>query len=333
MLTHDDSIDVISSAVFATDEPTTSWQSCHESMSRHTCEVWFTQKGHYSLSSFVQTDPKSSTRLSTTQNLPHNAPVYKRSVHTRYGYFSSDATLSAERGASVAPTCFDWRFWIRAAIHGAIFFHIDYPLEVYYIRADSHGRRDKAASEACTETVLHQLSAYGLYNNAHFWEKIGGHHQHTWRKMIAVINVHGELAPNSALFVRWLRNNGHLVTVHTIQNNSTLGDAGDIHLQKPKYTVMSSSLVSEIIKYDIAFVDLESVSDRVSLSQVRELLKSLQKRRQPTYCLCVTTCDTTTCHEVISFRNSFHLRANIMNLGPSPLSWLTNQGLLRALHA
>ena len=97
---------------------------------------------------------------------PHNAPGYRRRVHDKVRYFSSDEAAIAASGEDRAPTCFDWRFWVRVASEGGRFYG-DAPLKVYYVRLDSHGRRDKRSSDACIRSVFQTARTSGLYNNAH----------------------------------------------------------------------------------------------------------------------------------------------------------------------
>lgn len=95
-----------------------------------------------------------------------NLSDYRRRVHDKVRYFSSDEAAIAASGEDRAPTCFDWRFWVRVASEGRRFYG-DAPLKVYYVRLDSHGRRDKRSSDACIRSVFQTARTSGLYNNAH----------------------------------------------------------------------------------------------------------------------------------------------------------------------
>jgi len=118
------------------------------------CEVWFLERGEYALSSFVQSDPTSEVLTKTPQNYPHNAPVYRRRVYDKAGYFSSDEVVITALGEDRALTCFDWRFWVRVASEGGRFYVNTTLEEVYYVRLDSHGRRDERSSDACVRSVF-----------------------------------------------------------------------------------------------------------------------------------------------------------------------------------
>ena len=55
-------------------------------------------------------------------NLPHNHPVWRRSLHERFGYFNETDYISAS----------DWEFWLRCAQGGALMKLIPKTLGVYY---------------------------------------------------------------------------------------------------------------------------------------------------------------------------------------------------------
>jgi len=156
-------IDVVSSSVFVSTTVNRAWNSCQSArLEVERCEVWFKDRGRYALSAFVQTDSKSGKITNVPQNYPHNAPVYRRSIHSLVGYFSSDKTAIEVLNEKSAPTCFDWKLWVKLAAQGGVFFNVNIPLEVYYIRANSHGRRDATSGEHCVEYVFQTLREKGL---------------------------------------------------------------------------------------------------------------------------------------------------------------------------
>ncbi|MFZ9309185.1 MAG: MMPL family transporter [Candidatus Nanopelagicales bacterium] len=55
------------------------------------------------------------------RNLPHNNPMWRRSLHNNYGYFSNDFSSSG-----------DWEFWLRVASQGEEFMKHPEVLGVYY---------------------------------------------------------------------------------------------------------------------------------------------------------------------------------------------------------
>ena len=220
-LRSDPEIGVVSSAVYATSVENFSWKDCDASVRLHRdqlsksklrCEFWFDFEGSYSLSAFLQTDPETARLNGNTQNYPHNAPVYRRSIHAQIGYFSGERPY--ENSTTSAPTCFDWKFWTTAARNGARFEHINLPLEVYFVRPDSHQRRNTFESESCVDAVLTGLRDEGLYNNVFFWGFENIHKMH--KRLLIVVSANKEsVSPLVLRFQLWLNMNGH--TVHTLE--------------------------------------------------------------------------------------------------------------------
>jgi glycosyltransferase involved in cell wall biosynthesis len=56
-----------------------------------------------------------------SNNSPHNHPMWRRSLHDRYGYFSTDYVSAS-----------DWEFWLRCAFGGASMKMINDILGIYY---------------------------------------------------------------------------------------------------------------------------------------------------------------------------------------------------------
>lgn len=74
-------------------------------------------------------------------NLPHCMPIWKKSLHDKYGYFNE----------SKYGTYADWAFWLRSTKAGEIGYLIKYPYSFYYINPGSHNRRGDKLER------LHQL--------------------------------------------------------------------------------------------------------------------------------------------------------------------------------
>jgi len=66
---------------------------------------------------FEQFSPKAMLR----GNLPHNNPMWRRSLHEKFGFFNENY-----RSAS------DWEFWLTCAAGGSKFIKCDIPLGIYY---------------------------------------------------------------------------------------------------------------------------------------------------------------------------------------------------------
>ena len=71
------------------------------------------------------------------RNIPHCMPVWRRSLHCRYGYF-----YEPQYGPSA-----DWEFWLRVGAAGVRFAHESRPLGLYLKRADSYWGVNTAVSE------------------------------------------------------------------------------------------------------------------------------------------------------------------------------------------
>lgn len=74
-------------------------------------------KKEYSIFPCYQFSPKSL--LST--NSPHNHPMWRRSLHEKNGYFSTDYKSAS-----------DWEFWLRCAANGSKMHLIPHVLGIYY---------------------------------------------------------------------------------------------------------------------------------------------------------------------------------------------------------
>ena len=54
-------------------------------------------------------------------NLPHNHPVWRRSLHDKFGYFSTEYVSGS-----------DWDFWLRCTVGGTQMRLIKQVLGIYY---------------------------------------------------------------------------------------------------------------------------------------------------------------------------------------------------------
>jgi len=62
-----------------------------------------------------------STEAMLRGNLPHNNPMWKKTLHDRFGYFNEEYRSAA-----------DWDLWLRCAIGGATFKKHPQIMGVYY---------------------------------------------------------------------------------------------------------------------------------------------------------------------------------------------------------
>ena len=268
-------IDVVSSSVFASSRFNQDWNSCQSTqVQAKKCQIWFSERAHYALSAFVQTDSKSGKITNVPQNYPHNAPVYRRSIHSVVEYFSSDTTAIEVLEDRNAPTCFDWKLWAKLAARGGVFFNLDVPLEVYYIRSDSHGRRDATSGNNCINYVFQNLSHKGLYNNAFFWN-FDFSRQFMWHKRILLLtsNEYSTSSPFQSSkqkdFVSWMTQNGHDVATITFD----LSDTSD----RSKQEILAELKDDRFLEaFDmVLFDDLSNpkMRKRVSRSKLAKLIR------------------------------------------------------------
>jgi hypothetical protein len=129
-------IDVACSTMLVTTTPNETWES------NSAGKIWFAKFGNgtsdlSSLGSpaefgiedlFLHDD---SGRRSGAHNLPHCMPMWRRSLHERYGLFNP-----WDFGAVA-----DWEFWLRCASRGARFTLLREPLGLYFLSPWSHNRR------------------------------------------------------------------------------------------------------------------------------------------------------------------------------------------------
>lgn len=71
------------------------------------------------------------------RNIPHCMPVWRRSLHSKYGYF-----YEPQYGPSA-----DWEFWLRVGVEGVRFAHESKPLGLYLKRVDSYWGANSEVSE------------------------------------------------------------------------------------------------------------------------------------------------------------------------------------------
>jgi len=141
-------ISLVSSAVLVSRKPNEFWYSLHK---QKNFEEWFREKyGFYGLHTLFQKNHKGKF---SSLNLPHNSPLYRRVLHEKYGTFSAKWQISPLR-LDISPTCSDFRFWTLPLQAGENFYHTNMPLEVYYVRKDSHMRLPENNIDNCVQQVV-----------------------------------------------------------------------------------------------------------------------------------------------------------------------------------
>ncbi len=145
---------LVSSAVLASKHPNENWET---SYNKKETEVWFDQlEGYYGLNMlFGRTE---GGRVGSF-NLPHNSPMYRRLIHIKHGGFSKrwhHAPLSMR----VSPTCSDFRYWAHVLKSGDMFFHVNSPMEVYYINTNSHNRLPENMIDECVDQAVSEALSF-----------------------------------------------------------------------------------------------------------------------------------------------------------------------------
>lgn len=98
--------------------------------------------------------PDFSPRMLLQFDLPSNHPMWRRSLHDRYGFFDEQYKSSG-----------DWEFWLRCASHGALFKKIKTILGTYYVnpqgvssKKDSVGPKESAAIYKMYKPIIEGMS-------------------------------------------------------------------------------------------------------------------------------------------------------------------------------
>lgn len=85
--------------------------------------------------------------------LPNNHPMWRASLHHRFGYFDESYTSAG-----------DWEMWLRAVAGGAVFLKIPMPLGICYLNPQGLSTsKDRSAIIAREENAVRQQYAY-LWN-------------------------------------------------------------------------------------------------------------------------------------------------------------------------
>jgi hypothetical protein len=139
---------LVSSAVLVSNVPNENWMhAAHDSNTA----TWFGEfSGYYGLYNLFRKNSKGHVE---SMNLPHNSPMYRRSLHISYGSFSQ-AWQKRPLRLDVSPTCSDFRFWTLPLKDWKPFYHVSFPLELYYLRQNSHNRLPENKIKDCVGQVI-----------------------------------------------------------------------------------------------------------------------------------------------------------------------------------
>jgi hypothetical protein len=155
-LSKQDTAKLVSSPVLVSTKPNEVWNSA---IHNDATKTWFGLfEGYYGLFSMFE-HGKAMEVLSL--NMPHNSPMYKRELHRKYGKFSTHWYTPPLR-QDMAPTCSDFSFWVTPLQQGELYYHLNFPIELYYLRLDSHNRAGGASeSQECVRQVAHRALHLG----------------------------------------------------------------------------------------------------------------------------------------------------------------------------
>lgn len=265
LLTNDD-LDVVSSPVYVSRDPHATWET-RQKLPCMYCEV---AGEFYGISSFVRTNRENGAlNLREVHNYPHNAPIYRRELHFRFGTFSGNSLSDGP-----AYTCSDWRFWVRLARAHRRFYQFQEPNEIYYVRAESFSHRNDTGSVPCLEETVTELEPLGLYNNLDW----AGYEAKNKRKNVVIVcsNFPSNYEPRGlqvTQLAEWLSDNDAIVTFVATSASSTCDasflEKGINCTSAPSNAIMSMHLSHQIGLADILFImDDELCSLRAFLDVV-----------------------------------------------------------------
>ncbi|MDD3744280.1 MAG: hypothetical protein PHX54_11705, partial [Lentimicrobiaceae bacterium] len=94
-------------------------------------ETWYSdQAGQFTFQDLAHLEDPSTLKL-TPHNLPHCMPIWRRTIHDRFGWFDETSF----------GTYADWAFWLKVLEDGNTGWLDPEPLSFYYVNPTSHNRR------------------------------------------------------------------------------------------------------------------------------------------------------------------------------------------------
>ena len=115
-------------------------------------DVWYSFDPSLRFDEVARFDFKSALPVITANNLlvfnsPHNAPMWRRSLHEELGLFDTSFKSAG-----------DWEFWLRCLWKGKRFFKIDTPHVVYYQNPEGLSTRPNSRGVEEAQEVLKRYS-------------------------------------------------------------------------------------------------------------------------------------------------------------------------------
>lgn len=126
-------------------------------------DIWLSYEKNLSFSEIteqglVDVMPPVSTRNLLTSNFVHNGPMWRRSLHDKFGYFDESLSSAA-----------DWEFWLRCCSGGAKFLKSPWPTVSYFV--NPVGVSTRPGTEGIRDSNIVRLTYQALlfYPNPPDW--------------------------------------------------------------------------------------------------------------------------------------------------------------------
>ena len=231
---------------------------------------------------------------------------------------------------------------MTAASSGARFYHIDSPLEVYYVRLDSHGRRDEKSADACIASVFQTLHQRGLYNNA-FYGRFNFIEQFKcYSRLLFIIGgSENSKIPDVELdFMRWLNENGHEIRVleSSLTANTACAIEKDItgSARSACLNLLETGAFEVAPKLDIAIFSSTVDLQRRETEKQRDLFKTMTNLNVRTLAflgphlsrVCAEAKRCTMIDIAKSGWNPLHIWHGVISVGASRVEWPQNKMLI-----
>jgi GT2 family glycosyltransferase len=149
VLEKNNQIDLVSTGVYVVDE-----NSNFDFNKLEKYETWFTGNSvptYYNLNDMLIFKDK----FWESRNPPHNAPVWRKNLHSRFGFFNEGKFKYAA----------DFEFWLRCLNGESIAMHLNIPLAVYRVVKNSHNRRNRYNHNELMEKLVRIYKPTHLVNN------------------------------------------------------------------------------------------------------------------------------------------------------------------------
>lgn len=164
---------------------------------------WFSgTPDYYGLEDLFESD-LDENGLVEPRNVPHCAPIWRRIIHAKYGYFDEK-----EFGSEA-----DYGLWVKYASDGGKFRHINQKLSGYFIDEHSYGRSESIPEGR--KRIISSCTKYLALKNNNLLQNLSAQIIDSKKNRDSfAINVHGQTADYG---------------FHRFQNNRILESFFDVH--------------------------------------------------------------------------------------------------------